>query len=73
VGADERETFFRIVRAGFSAPRKQLRNTLAQGLDMPPAEVAVALDAIGLDPALRPQQLAVEDWLRLARSLGGDA
>ena len=28
----EREPFFATVRAGFSAPRKQLRNTLAQGL-----------------------------------------
>ncbi len=30
----ETEEFFRVVKAGFSAPRKQLRNSLAQGLSI---------------------------------------
>ena len=71
VSLEQRERFFRVVRAGFSAPRKQLRNTLAQGLALPPAEVAVAIEAEGLQPNLRPQQLRVEDWLRLSKRLGG--
>jgi 16S rRNA (adenine1518-N6/adenine1519-N6)-dimethyltransferase len=65
----EREAFFKVLRAGFSAPRKQLRNTLAQGLGMNPAGVAAALDAAGIDPRLRPQQLSVQDWLRLAKAI----
>jgi 16S rRNA (adenine1518-N6/adenine1519-N6)-dimethyltransferase len=69
VPRDEVERFFRVVRAGFSAPRKQLRNTLAQGLKAPPADVATALEAAAIDPTLRPQQLAIEDWLRLSRSV----
>jgi 16S rRNA (adenine1518-N6/adenine1519-N6)-dimethyltransferase len=73
VPVDERERFFRVVRAGFSAPRKQLRNTLAQGLSMPPGQIAAAIEAEGLQPGLRPQQLRVEDWLRLSRRLGGAA
>ena len=73
IDASERERFFRVVRAGFSAPRKQLRNTLAQGLGLPPVEVASAIEAEGLQPGLRPQQLGVEDWLRLARRLGDSA
>ena len=71
VAPEERERFFRVVRAGFSAPRKQLRNTLAQGLGLPPAAVAAAIEAEDLQPGLRPQQLRVEDWLRLSRRLGG--
>lgn len=71
VPAGERDRFFRVVRAGFSAPRKQLRNTLAQGLALPPGEVAAAIEAEGLQASLRPQQLTVEDWLRLSRRLGG--
>ena len=67
----ERDAFFRVVRAGFSAPRKQLRNTLAQGLNAPPAEVAVAIAAAGLNPTLRPQDLAIDDWLVLTRRLAG--
>jgi 16S rRNA (adenine1518-N6/adenine1519-N6)-dimethyltransferase len=70
VPLDERERFFRVVRAGFSAPRKQLRNTLAQGLGLPAAEVAAVIEAEGLRSELRPQQLRVEDWLRLSRRLG---
>lgn len=73
VSTAERERFFRVVRAGFNAPRKQLRNTLAQGLDLPPAIVAEAIEAEGMRPDLRPQQLRVEDWLRLSRRLGNPA
>jgi 16S rRNA (adenine1518-N6/adenine1519-N6)-dimethyltransferase len=63
--------FFRIVRAGFSAPRKQLRNTLAQGLGTPAGEAAAAIEAAGIDPELRPQDLGIAEWLMLARKLGG--
>ncbi len=44
----QREVFFRVVRAGFSAPRKQLRNTLAQGLGVPRGA------GFGDDPRSRP-------------------
>ncbi len=70
IAPEERERFFRVVRAGFSAPRKQLRNTLAQGLGLPPPEVAAAIAAEGLEPSLRPQQLRIEDWLHLSKRLG---
>jgi 16S rRNA A1518/A1519 N6-dimethyltransferase RsmA/KsgA/DIM1 with predicted DNA glycosylase/AP lyase activity len=57
------------VRAGFSAPRKQLRNTLANGLAVP-AEVATsAIDAAGLDGSVRPSLLSIDDWLRLSRAV----
>lgn len=67
VAAAERERFFRVVRAGFSAPRKQLRNSLAQGLQRKPAEAEAAIRPAGLDPTRRPQDLSVEDWLSLSR------
>jgi 16S rRNA (adenine1518-N6/adenine1519-N6)-dimethyltransferase len=66
VPAAERERFFAMVRAGFSVPRKQLRNSLAQGLGRPTSEVAGLLEAAGIDPALRPADLSLDDWLRLA-------
>jgi 16S rRNA (adenine1518-N6/adenine1519-N6)-dimethyltransferase len=69
VPSGERERFFKVLRAGFSAPRKQLRNTLAQGLGMEPAGVAAALESAGIDPRQRPQELSVQDWLRLARCI----
>jgi 16S rRNA (adenine1518-N6/adenine1519-N6)-dimethyltransferase len=65
----ERQRFFKVLRAGFSAPRKQLRNTLAQGLGIGPAEAAAALDSAGIDARRRPQELSVQDWLQLARCI----
>ena len=67
--SEERERFFRVVRAGFSAPRKQLRNTLAQGLGLPRRDVGGGDRGCGTEPTLRPQQLRLEDWLRLSKGL----
>ncbi len=61
--------FFHIVRAGFSQPRKQLRNSLAAGLGLDPQQVAGALLAAGLDPRQRAERLRLEDWARLAEVL----
>jgi 16S rRNA (adenine1518-N6/adenine1519-N6)-dimethyltransferase len=65
----EREAFFRVVRAGFSSPRKQVRNALANGLQVPAARVEAALRAAGIDPAARPSTITIEQWLRLTREL----
>jgi 16S rRNA (adenine1518-N6/adenine1519-N6)-dimethyltransferase len=64
----ERDRFFDVVRAGFSAPRKQVRNALAQGLGLPAAEAEALLRQAGIDPARRPETLSIEEWLRLART-----
>ncbi|HLF72054.1 MAG TPA: 16S rRNA (adenine(1518)-N(6)/adenine(1519)-N(6))-dimethyltransferase RsmA [Dehalococcoidia bacterium] len=63
----ERVHFFRVLRAGFSTPRKQLRNSLANGLDVSLDRASAAIFAARIDPRLRPQDLQLEDWLRLAR------
>ena len=65
----EREAFFKTVRAGFSAPRKQLHNTLAQGLDREDDEVTAAIAAAGLDATRRPEELSIDEWLSLSRAL----
>ena len=59
--ADERK-FFALVRAGFSAPRKQLRNTLAHGLGIPTAAGAQLLGGLELDGTRRPATLSLEEW-----------
>ena len=60
--------FFEVVRAGFSAPRKQLRNSLAQGLGLPPTEAGGLLSAAGIDPRRRPQELSIEEWAALCQA-----
>lgn len=63
----QRENFFRLVRAGFAQPRKQLRNSLAAGLGIEPQEVARALAQAQIDPRLRAERLSIADWVRLSQ------
>lgn len=64
----DKEAFFRIVRAGFSSRRKQLRNALANGLRIDAAAAAALLDAANVDPTLRPQALSLDAWASLERA-----
>ena len=57
--------FFKIVRAGFSSPRKQIRNTLKQGLSLNGSESDHLLKESGIDPTMRPQYLSMQDWGKL--------
>jgi 16S rRNA (adenine1518-N6/adenine1519-N6)-dimethyltransferase len=61
--------FFRVVKAGFSQKRKQLKNTLAAGLQQPTCLVVRALIDAGIDPARRAQSLSLAEWGRLANTL----
>lgn len=61
--------FLRLVQAGFKQPRKQLRNSLAEGLGRPPAEIEPLLQRAGLDPTRRPQTLTLAEWERLYDAL----
>ena len=60
--------FFALVRAGFAAPRKQLRGGLANALRLPPAEVERALAACGVDPTRRAETLSMPEWAALCRA-----
>ena len=59
---DSAESFFRLVKAGFSAPRKQIHNSLRHGLDTSPESIAEMLDQAGIAPTRRAQTLSIEDW-----------
>ncbi len=67
---DDVGRFFQIVRAGFAQRRKQLRNSLSQGLALPVEQVVGALRSSGLRETQRPQELSIEDWALLSRELG---
>jgi 16S rRNA (adenine1518-N6/adenine1519-N6)-dimethyltransferase len=58
-------SFFELVRAGFSAPRKQLVNSLAQGLGLPRAEALPLLEGADIVPRRRAESLTLEEWQRL--------
>jgi len=62
---EQRDSFFRLVQAGFSARRKQLHNSLTHGLHRKDMEVRATLQAANIDPSRRAETLSIEDWLRL--------
>jgi len=57
--------FFEMVKAGFSAPRKQIRNSLALRLQLDSAEVVELLEQSGIAPQRRPETLSLEEWANL--------
>jgi len=65
VAVDDLQAFLGLVQAGFAAPRKRLRNSLAVGLRGRPLEAEAILSAAGVDAALRPAGLSLEDWARV--------
>ncbi len=67
-GVDDTAAFFYLARAGFSAPRKQLRNALAGGLGVVPAEAEALLAEAALDPKRRAESLSMGEWAALYRA-----
>jgi 16S rRNA (adenine1518-N6/adenine1519-N6)-dimethyltransferase len=57
--------FFMLVRAGFSAPRKQLRNSLAQGLGVSGDEAGRLLAWAEVDGKRRAETLSLEEWAEI--------
>jgi 16S rRNA (adenine1518-N6/adenine1519-N6)-dimethyltransferase len=64
VAVDE-ASFFELVRAGFTAPRKQIANSLAQGLGVSKSDALSLLEAAGIVPQRRAETLTLEEWARL--------
>ncbi len=62
------DAFFRIARAGFGNPRKQLRNSLSFGLHVKQEIIDVAMARAGVDPTLRPQVLSLDAWAAVTRA-----
>jgi 16S rRNA (adenine1518-N6/adenine1519-N6)-dimethyltransferase len=61
---DEKE-LFRLVKIGFSAKRKMLKNNLAAGYLIDTEEAEKKIIKAGLPAKCRPQDLSAEDWFRL--------
>jgi 16S rRNA (adenine1518-N6/adenine1519-N6)-dimethyltransferase len=66
IKAELLDTFFRLIKAGFSQKRKTLRNSLSAGLHIPPAEAADLLNRAKIDPQRRAETLSIEEWGRLS-------
>ena len=65
----ESKDFFRVVKIGFSARRKQLHNNLSSGLRVPSEKIKEILIKLGFDPKIRAQDLSMDGWIELAKRL----
>lgn len=63
------EAFFRLVRMGFSAKRKMLKNNLAAGLNLEAKNLEEVLVFKGFNPKIRAEDLSVNDWQKLFAAL----
>ncbi|MEX0750153.1 MAG: 16S rRNA (adenine(1518)-N(6)/adenine(1519)-N(6))-dimethyltransferase RsmA [Dehalococcoidia bacterium] len=61
-------TFFKVVRAGFGNPRKQLRNSLSFGLYAKQTFIDELMHDAGVDATLRPQVLSLQEWASITRA-----
>jgi len=64
----ERPLFFKIIRAGFSHPRKQLINNLTKGLKVEREKIKNWLLKNKISPIQRAETLNVKDWIKLTKS-----
>lgn len=61
------ETFFKVVRAGFSQKRKQLKNALGGGLGMTTTQAEALITQAQVDPSRRAETLELQEWASLTR------
>jgi len=60
--------FFKIVKTGFSHPRKQLINNLSKGLKIDREKIRNLLLENNIKPEQRAETLTVENWISLTKS-----
>ena len=61
--------FFKIVKAGFSARRKQIHNNLSAGLNISSDEIKNILERTNINFKRRAQTLSLEEWFKLYKIL----
>jgi len=56
------EDFFNLVRKGFKSPRKQLHNSLSDGLFIALQDARMLVELTGFETSRRPATLSIADW-----------
>ena len=67
VASEEVDDLFKVARSAFLGRRKQLHNSLANGLGMTTDEAKEMTAAVGIDSERRPATLSIDEWTALAR------
>jgi 16S rRNA (adenine1518-N6/adenine1519-N6)-dimethyltransferase len=68
----DRKLFFRVVRSAFGKRRKTLRNGLKMSGDpfLETTDLEAAFVRSGIDPSRRPETMSLDEFAKLANSLG---
>ena len=66
---DDEQHFFKVVRGAFSQRRKTLANSLSSSLSIDKQVVTDAIVSAGLQENVRPEQLSMEDFINVAKSV----
>lgn len=67
VDVPSEKQFFRVVKAGFSQKRKQLKNAMGGGLGMKASKAGKLIEQAGIDPSRRAETLTLEEWAAITR------
>lgn len=62
-------TFFNLIKAGFSQKRKTLRNSLSSGLHVASSAAEEMLAKANIDSKRRAETLSIEEWERLSEMM----
>ena len=65
VARSDVEDIFKLARSAFLGRRKQLHNSLANGLEMTTNEVKTMTVRAGIDSERRPATLSIDEWISL--------
>jgi 16S rRNA (adenine1518-N6/adenine1519-N6)-dimethyltransferase len=65
------DTFFLLIKAGFSQKRKMLRNSVSAGMRRSTSETEKLLRAADIDPQRRAETLSLEEWGNLSKQYEG--
>jgi 16S rRNA (adenine1518-N6/adenine1519-N6)-dimethyltransferase len=65
VPANERKAFMQVVKTGFSAKRKTLRNTISAGLHISKQDATELLEGARIVPERRAETLSLDEWKTL--------
>jgi 16S rRNA (adenine1518-N6/adenine1519-N6)-dimethyltransferase len=68
LSGEEVDLLFRLAHAAFNQKRKMLRNSLRTVLGGDSDVVSAKLLEVGIDPQARPENLAIDDWIKLLDS-----
>lgn len=59
------DSFFRLVKAGFSQKRRQIHNPLKANFRISKSEIIDILKKAGIESTKRAEELTMEEWIRL--------